>query len=65
MLIKIYLSCMCMIKANFTFLTDNPVLDELLPKHKFKVLEALSTEIAMKYVITIKFCPELNNFSRH
>lgn len=56
---------MCMIKANFTFLTDNPVLDELLPKHKFKVLEALSTEIAMKYVITIKFCPELNNFSIH
>ena len=59
------MSCMCMIKANFTFLTDNPVLDELLPKHKFKVLEALSTEIAMKYVTTIKFCPELNNFSRH
>lgn len=56
------MSCMCMIKANFTFLTDNPVLDELLPKHKFKVLEALSTEIAMKYVITIKFCPERNNF---
>jgi len=28
--------------------TDNPILDDLLPKHKSKVLDALSTEIAMK-----------------
>ncbi|CAH3132016.1 unnamed protein product [Pocillopora meandrina] len=37
--------CVKHIVQNFE---DNPVLDELLPKHKFKVLEALSTEIAMK-----------------
>ena len=28
--------------------TGNPILDDLLPKHKSKVLDTLSTEIAMK-----------------
>ena len=33
---------------SMTLFVDNPILDELLPKHKSKVLDALSTEIAMK-----------------
>ncbi|KAL9958304.1 hypothetical protein ACROYT_G035304 [Oculina patagonica] len=37
--------CVKHIVGNFQ---DNPILDDLLPKHKSKVLEALSTEIAMK-----------------
>lgn len=37
--------CVKHIVGNFE---DNPILDDLLPKHKSKVLDALSTEIAMK-----------------
>ncbi|XP_001635891.2 dynein regulatory complex subunit 5 [Nematostella vectensis] len=38
---------LCIKHIVFNF-EDNPILDNLLPKHKSKVLEALSTQIAMK-----------------
>ena len=32
--------------------SDNPLLEELKPKHADKVLEALATDLPLKYVIT-------------